>query len=198
MRHLWELLALIGSVLLWWAAEWAGVKLWVAIGLGVGWVAYFVRRGHWRAWGFRMDTLRAGAKLHLGAALLVLVAMAAFAAWQGTLAMPVGAVLVLYPLWAIGQQFILQHVVIGAAREVGVPTAWLPLVGAVGFGAAHAPDPGLMALTAAGGALWTWLFLRVQNLWTLGLAHALVGTAAFGWVLGRDPVDEFPILASLT
>lgn len=134
---------------------------------------------------FREATLAAGASL---------AGMAAVGALRGTLARPTPArmlhlapLLVLYPAWGLVQQALVQGLVAGNLRALGVRPALTTLASAATFGAVHAPSPGLAAGTFGMGLAFTPLFLRRGNVWPLGLYHGWLGTAYYGWVLGRSP-----------
>jgi membrane protease YdiL (CAAX protease family) len=49
----------------------------------------------------------------------------------------------------------------------------------------HVPSPVLMVLTLVWGAMACWLFLRYRNVWTLGMAHAVLGVCVAVVVPGR-------------
>ena len=122
-------------------------------------------------------------------------ALLAFAALQGTLTLHwhMLPLLALYPVWGLVQQFLIQALVVGNLHD-GVPalrSAWkLAPIGAALFSAAHWPDLTLMAATFLLGLAFTPLYLRVRNLWPLGVYHGWLGVLAYYWVLGRDPWTE--------
>ncbi len=84
-----------------------------------------------------------------------------------------------YVLWAFEQEFILQSFLflnleqlLGMRRAIAGTTLL--------FAAAHFPNPVLMVCTFFGGLLFTSVFARYRNLWTVGIVHALLGlTIAF-------------------
>ncbi len=106
--------------------------------------------------------------------------------------LPAGAPLVflVYPAWALVQQFALQALVAGNLDRLGTPRPWAVAMTAVLFGLAHLPDWPLVGLCAAAGAAWTAVFLRTRNLWPLAVCHAWTGALAYYWILERDPWRE--------
>jgi membrane protease YdiL (CAAX protease family) len=84
-----------------------------------------------------------------------------------------------YALWAFEQEFILQSFLflnleqlLGMRRAIAGSTLL--------FAAAHFPNPLLMVCTLFGGLMFTSVFARYRNLWTVGIVHALLGlTIAF-------------------
>ena len=91
-----------------------------------------------------------------------------------------------YVPWALLQQWVLLGYLNTRLRKGIAPTGVLgipaPIVAtlltALAFGAMHAPNLPLALLTAVGGAVSGWLFLRdrSRNLLLIALAHALAGT----------------------
>ncbi len=82
-----------------------------------------------------------------------------------------------YLPWGVVQQYLLNgyflnrlQVVFGAGKERRTLAVTVLL-----FTGAHAPNPFLMAVAAAGGWICGRLYLRYRNLFVLGLAHGLVG-----------------------
>lgn len=198
-RPIAELIALGATVAIWAIAQPLDLHVPVLAGLVTAWTTYFIirawrRPGLLRDWGVLSSAWGHAARLHTTAAVLALVVVAALGAAQGTLTVPphIWFIILVYPAWAWCQQFILQNAFVANAGCLGIPRKLLPIAGGIAFGGAHLPDLPLAGLTMMGGLLWTWLFLRAPNLWLLALSHAVVGTLAFLWVLGRDPLMEYP------
>lgn len=80
-----------------------------------------------------------------------------------------------YVIWAFLQQFILQGYVLLRLLRLGLSPRRAVVVAAVMFTCAHIPNPVLMPLTLVWGLLSCLLFLRYRNLYTLGLAHGILG-----------------------
>jgi CAAX prenyl protease-like protein len=159
----------------------------------VGWIGYVVLRVRrepavLRAWGFRLDGL---AEAFVAPTLFAAAAagsMAAFAEARGTLEwnphlLPI---LLLYPLWGITQQFLVQALV-ARNLEPRLPRGPLVLLVAALFAVVHAPDLVLMGATFLLGLFFTPMYLRWGNLIPLGLYHGILGALVYFWVLGRDP-----------
>ena len=103
------------------------------------------------------------------------------AAWQiGTLHPAFGAkahsyTYLAYAIWAVIQQFILQSYLfirfeslLASGRRAVVACAAL-------FAFVHIPNPVLTVATFAGGLAFCEMFRRYRNLYSLGIAHALLG-----------------------
>jgi len=115
-------------------------------------------------------------------------AMLGFRLLRRWMPLPAGflAVLALYPLWALVEQFLVQALFAANLRQLGVPRSGVVGTAALLFGLVHAPDWTLVGLCTAAGALWTFLFLQRPNLIPLALAHGWLGALAYYLVLGRD------------
>jgi membrane protease YdiL (CAAX protease family) len=80
-----------------------------------------------------------------------------------------------YVVWALLQQFLLQDYFLLRLLRL-VRNRWLAVaLAAAIFSIAHLPNPVLVILTLAWGAMACVLFLRYRNLYTLGIAHAILG-----------------------
>jgi membrane protease YdiL (CAAX protease family) len=80
-----------------------------------------------------------------------------------------------YALWALMQQFMLQIYVLSRLLRLGMRRGPAIALSAVLFALAHVPNPVLMVLTLVWGAVSCALFLRYRNLYTLALAHGILG-----------------------
>ena len=93
-----------------------------------------------------------------------------------------------YALWAAVQQFLLQCFFLSRLRRL-LPSARLAAVAAaVIFALAHLPSPILASVTLLWGFAACLLFLRYRNLYTLALAHAILGITIAITIPG--PVDH--------
>jgi uncharacterized protein len=142
-----------------------------------------------RRWGLRADNLRAAV---IPAAAVTVPLLAALTAWgylAGRIPPPHGflSIVLVYPAWGIAQQFLLQAIV-WSNLSSRLPRVVAQPLAAVLFSLSHAPDWPIMALTLPVGLLSTEHYRRWPNLWVLGTAHALLGTFAFYFLLGRDPL----------
>lgn len=80
-----------------------------------------------------------------------------------------------YVLWAIVQQFILQDFFLVRLLRL-LPTRTAAIVAAAAlFAVAHLPNPFLTAATLLWGLIACALFLRYRNLYSLGVAHGILG-----------------------
>jgi membrane protease YdiL (CAAX protease family) len=85
--------------------------------------------------------------------------------------------LVYYVLWGFAQQYALQGFVLLRFVDAGLGRL-APVAAASLFALVHAPNPGLMLMTFAGGWMWATLFRREPNLLVLALSHAILAVVA--------------------
>lgn len=167
--------ALILAVI-WTARPWQRWFYWAAIVwiLAVVPGSFREREMGLRAAGFRRSLWVVGAAL-------VTAAIAIFVATRlGTLHFPpsVGRFVLgfaSYGLWSLVQQFLLQDLFLLRLVRITRSSA-LSVAIAVGmFTVAHLPNPVLTPASLLWGAISCVVFLRYRNLYTLGMAHAVLG-----------------------
>ena len=142
------------------ATSWARQDGWTALGLG------------------RSGLLQS---LWVVGVALVLSVIAIFIAWQThTLHRLHGNTPLLshgwgYIVWSIMQQFLLQSYFLSRMLRL-LPGKAAAIMAATGiFALAHLPNPILTPITFVWGAVACILFLRYRNIYTLGLAHGIMG-----------------------
>ncbi len=80
-----------------------------------------------------------------------------------------------YTVWSLAQQFLLQGYFLARLVRV-LPSATIAaMTAATIFAIAHLPNPILTVLTLVWGLAACLVFLKVRNLWTLAMAHAIFG-----------------------
>ena len=162
----------------------------------VAWISYIVWRVRkdsylWVKWGFQTENLSSAfvgptVVFVLGVSLMAWFGLAnGRVLWQGHILV----LLLLYPLWGILQQFLVQALGISNLMALFPKPGWrvaIP-VGVVVFSIFHFPNGWLMVATGVMAGLFIPFYLRDRNLWPLGLYHGWLGTFFYFWVLGKDP-----------
>ena len=172
------------------------LRPWFVLAVMVGWGGYAAvrlrRDPEAKArWGLSKTNLRRSFAVLSPPALVAIGGMAAFAAWQGSLSVSLDLILLvaLYPVWGVVQQFLLQSIFADNLQKLGPfqKRPWLVVVSVSAlFGAIHWPYPALMVATAVMGLVFTPLFFRHRQIWTLGLWHGVLGGVFYCWVLGQE------------
>lgn len=169
----------------------------VFVGVAVlGWLVWLgvtaVRdREQMRTWGFRFDNAREAGIPATAVAVLTAVVLVGYGLANGINRMSGIAALgfVLYPIWGIIQQYLIQALLAANLRDrLGVVATVLVTAGA--FGAVHYPYPALMVATFLMGLAWTPIYLKSPNLWFIGVYHGWLGTLLYAFVLNRSPLEE--------
>jgi membrane protease YdiL (CAAX protease family) len=95
---------------------------------------------------------------------------------------------VVYLPWATLQQGLFQFYLHGRLRAL-LPREWLPLTAClltgICYGLVHLPDLPLVALTTAGGMVWSYCYQRDRCLPAIAASHALLGATFYTWVHGH-------------
>jgi membrane protease YdiL (CAAX protease family) len=119
--------------------------------------------------------------------------MAAYGAQRGSLRVEPSLVplLVLYPVWGLTQQMLVQGFLTRHLDAAGLPALAVAPLSAAAFGSVHVPNWPLTAATTALGGAFAPLYLRDGTLWPLGVAHGALGALFYAWVLDRDAWAEF-------
>ena len=109
-----------------------------------------------------------------------------------------GVNLLVLPIWAFVQQYVLQAFIFrrmkwaltperASAEEQRQGTQWAILATAAIFSLTHLPNLVLMLLTLLGAMLWSWVYERAPSLFALALSHAAISlmlmTSIPSWLL---------------
>lgn len=147
--------------------------------------------------GLKAMGLRATNFLHslwvVGAALATAAAAVLVAARLHTMHVPPGPILFIetywgYALWAAVQQFLMQCFFLSRLRRLLPDERFAAAIAALIFAVAHLPSPILVSVTLLWGFAACLLFLRYRNLYTLAMAHAILGITIAITIPG--PVDH--------
>ena len=102
-------------------------------------------------------------------------------------------ILLLYPIWGTIQQFLVISIVAGNLkdlRQARLSNTVIIIVTALLFGMIHYPFYWLMFGTFILALFYGYIYLRIRNLYVLGLFHGWLGGVFFYTVVGRDPFIE--------
>lgn len=175
-----EILAVFSGILLYiWRWQFSHPWLWIPMLVFViG--SHFAHRDSLRGLGLTFVGLRQSAKIILPLALIVLVPAFAYGLAVGSIRPQFGEwpelrYFVGYLLWCVFQTYLTQSYfhkrIMRVVRNRHVSSAITALM----FGAAHIPNPVLMAVTTLGGFVLSEVFARHRNIWPLALVQAVCG-----------------------
>lgn len=86
--------------------------------------------------------------------------------------------LAVYCPWGLFQQYLLNGYLANRLLAA-LPVRHVPLIAAALFSGTHLPNWFLMLVTFAAGYYSTKIYMRYRNVYFLGLAHGVIGTALF-------------------
>lgn len=127
------------------------------------------------------------------AALALAIAAIATAAALGTLNLPPTPLLFIkrywgYAIWACVQQFLLQDFFLLRLARILPSKTTAIIAAALLFSLAHLPSPILTPITLVWGLATCLLFVRYRNLYSIAIAHAILGITVALTIPG--PVDH--------
>lgn len=149
-------------------------------------------RGLAAEWGFRRAGFIPALKAGCVFAIVGMIPLLVYGWIYSRFPLPVTfwLVMVLYPVWGLGQQFALQALITRNLRGL-LPELWSRIItAALIFSVAHFPNYRLMALTLVAGVVFAWIYERHRNLWAIGIVHGILGAIAYYVILGCDPGAE--------
>lgn len=192
----WELalVALTGALHVLWPEQTLS-RAWFIVPAVAGWAAYvgYLARTDPRTWdrlGLRQEGLRQTAAAVGGLLLVTLPPLFLWGLWtDAPFSWTLGVSFLLYPLWGLIQQMLVQGMVTGPLAQ-RLPQAPAVVLSSLLFGLVHVTEPLLVPATFALGLVLAPLWLRWRNLWPLALAHGWIGAVAYVAVLHRDPIAE--------
>jgi hypothetical protein len=158
-----------GQAWFWWAsAAWIGASTWWSF---PGWAALGFRRGGFVAslWvvgaATVLSAIAVSVAIHVHTLRVPHSAVGWVMAWGG------------YIVWSFVQQFLLQGYFLFRLLKMMRRREWAALAAAGIFSAAHVPNPLLVTVTPVWGLVACFVFLRCRNLYTLMMAHAILGVS---------------------
>jgi uncharacterized protein len=166
----------------------------------IGWTCYVIVRrrrvpGILEYWGFTTNNFSKAFMTVIPFALVSIIACIVIGVWLETIKITwhIFPILLLYPLWGIVQQFLCVALVAGNMNDLrsnhfGKLT--IVLVTALLFGGLHYPYYWLIAGTFVLALFYALVYLKVRNLFVLGIFHGWLGAIFFYTVVGRDPFEE--------
>lgn len=166
----------------------------------VCWTLYIIfrsrqQKGILSYWGFRQDNFRKTVSILLPFGLAALLIFVIVGSLQGTINLTwhILPILITYPLWGIIQQFLIIGLVSGNMHDLERPkfnTYFVVIFSAVIFSAVHYPSFWLMTGTFVLALFYGFIYLRIRNIYALGIFHGWLGALFYYTVVGTDPFQD--------
>ncbi|NLG07596.1 CPBP family intramembrane metalloprotease [Candidatus Peribacteria bacterium] len=141
-----------------------------------------------KAWGFRLDTLSQSILPYAVFVLIAALVLYGYGIFRANTPLPLSFwyVLGMYPVWGLSQQFVLQNFVAKNLTALAPSLVMRSLLTGGIFACAHIPSLELVIATFIAGCVFTYLHAKYKNIFTLGIAHGILGGLVFYLVLGQD------------
>lgn len=180
--------------------DWLNFRFYYVALAIVCWTSYVIYKsyrtpGILAHWGFSKSTFVKAFNVVLPFAVFAIVSFFTVGAFRGSLQLSwhLLPILILYPLWGVIQQFLVIGLVAGNLndmQQLSFPK-WLVIVfTALLFSVVHYPSLWLMASTFVLALFYGYVYLKVKNLYVLGLFHGVLGALFYYTVLGEDPFER--------
>lgn len=180
--------------------DWLNWKLPFILLAITGWLFYVIRRRkqvprilHY--WGFRADNFTKILKIVLPFGLAAVVIFFCLGFYLGTinLSWHIIPILIIYPIWGTIQQYLVIALVAGNLKDLHskkFSNAIIIVTTALLFGFLHYPFYWLVLGTFVLALFYGYVYLRVRNVYVMGIFHGWLGALFFYTVVGRDPFAE--------
>lgn len=165
-----------------------------------GWTAYVLYRnkkvnGILSYWGFRTDNFREVTLKILPFGIVSVTGFLAVGYARDTINFNwhIIPILILYPIWGVIQQFLVIGLVAGNLQDLKenkLHEFVIIALTAVLFGLVHYPYYWLIAGTFVLALVYGFIYLKVRNVYVMGLFHGWLGGLFFYTVVDRDPFAE--------
>ncbi|MBS2096763.1 CPBP family intramembrane glutamic endopeptidase [Carboxylicivirga linearis] len=163
----------------------------------IAWTVYVVIRSKrqkniLKHWGFRTDNFGQALKIVLPFGIFAVTAFVVIGVIQNTINVTwhIIPILLIYPLWGVIQQFLVVALVAGNLQDMEAIAIKKPLtifITALFFGFIHYPNNWLILGTFILALFYGYVYLRIRNLWILGLFHGWLGGLFYYTVVNQDP-----------
>ncbi|WP_400081232.1 type II CAAX prenyl endopeptidase Rce1 family protein [Winogradskyella sp. R77965] len=146
-------------------------------------------------WGFRTDNFTSVIKLMLPFAIISILSFFIIGYFQGSLNITwhILPLLITYPIWGIVQQFLTIALVAGNLNNLKcmkLKKISIIFITAILFSIVHYPSTWLMVGTFTLALFYGYVYLRVKNIYALGLFHGWLGALFYYTVVNQDPFAD--------
>ena len=146
-------------------------------------------------YGFRKDNFKQTIKLMLPFGLLAITSFFIIGYYQDTinLSWHILPLLITYPIWGTIQQFLTIALIAGNLKDfkrVKINKTIIILLTALLFAVVHYPSLWLMIGTFLLALFYGNIYMKIKNVYAMGLFHGWLGALFYYTVLGLDPFKD--------
>ena len=166
----------------------------------LGWSAYVFFRYKQdndilKYWGIRTDNLKIVVRFMLPFGLLSIFTFFIIGYYQKSINLTwhIIPILVTYPIWGSIQQFITIGLITGNLKDLKrkrLSKFSIIFITAVLFSVVHFPSQWLMLGTFILALFYGYVYLKMKNVFAMGLFHGWLGALFYYTVVNRDPFQE--------
>ncbi len=145
-----------------------------------------------RYWGFRTDNFKTISKYLLPFSIIAVVLFVAIGWYQDTInaTWHILPLLITYPIWGSIQQFLTIGLVAGNLYHMKMKKTVVIVITATLFSAIHYPSIGLMIGTFILALFYGYVYLKIKNIYALGICHGWLGAIFYYTVVNQDPFQD--------
>lgn len=145
-----------------------------------------------RYWGFRTDNFKASLQLLLPFSAIAILLLFLIGYIQDTLHITwhILPLLLTYPIWGSVQQFLTIGLIAGNLHHLKVNKGVVIIITAVLFSVVHFPSFWLMLGTFVLALFYGYVYLKVRNIYAMGICHGWLGALFYCTVLNQDPFQD--------
>lgn len=164
------------------------------------WISYIIYRAKQdkhilKYYGFRTDNFKEILKLILPFGAISIVAFFSIGYIQGSINLTwhIIPLLISYPIWGTIQQFLTIGLIAGNLNDlksIRLNKVVIIISTATLFSIVHYPSLWLMFGTFILAIFYGYIYLKIKNVYAMGLFHGWLGTLFYYTVLGLDPFQD--------
>ncbi|MDO5979747.1 CPBP family intramembrane glutamic endopeptidase [Flavivirga spongiicola] len=156
---------------------------------------YKVEKGVIRYWGFRTDNFKYALKLMVPFATISVMLFLGIGHYQNTINITwhILPLLITYPIWGSMQQFLIIGLIAGNLNDLKnrkLSKGFIIFITALLFSVVHFPSIWLMIGTFALALFYGYMYLKVKNIYVMGVFHGWLGALFYYTVVNKDPFQE--------
>ncbi len=161
------------------------------------WTVYILlrnkrKKGILKYWGFNSDNFYEVFLMILPFFLMAIISCFVIGYFLGTLNITwhIIPIFIIYPIWGIIQQFLVLGLVAGNLKDqkaIRLKNIHIISSTAILFALIHYPNTWLVIGTFVLALFYCYIFLKVRNVYVLGLFHGWLGTIFYYTIVNTDP-----------